>query len=41
MRQVVLENGSKERAFGYAQYVREDVSNVEEYLSNKGETVPA
>ena len=40
MRQILLENGSKAWAFGYTQYVKADVSNVEECLSNKGETLP-
>ena len=30
MGQVVLENGVKKWAFGYAQYVKADVINVEE-----------
>ena len=40
MCQVVLENGDKSWAFGYAQYVQESIRNVEEYLSKKGEALP-
>ena len=40
MRQFVLENESKAWSFGSAQYVKAVVSNVEEYISKKGETLP-
>ena len=40
MSQIVLKNGAKAWNFGSEKYVKVDVSNVEEYLYKKGETLP-
>ena len=41
LRQVTMENIQEFWAFGYTQYVRAAVDNVEEYLSNKGKKLAA
>ena len=41
MRQVTMDNRQECWAFGYTQYVRAAVDNVEEYLSNKDEKLAA
>ena len=40
MSQIVLKNGAKAWNFGSEKQVKVDVSNVEEYLYKKGETIP-